>query len=518
MHQLTMSLPNPSQLSPHIANAMAKAEACGDPQAARAIERAEMLRQKRVAERKERKLLQNRESRRRTSQTAKVQQEEQKRQRVEKNLMKMGVAKDDFQGADLAAESVASLAGSVSGTKTCTAVKSSTSNFSQADTPTMDAENSTTSKAGCYNYIPLFDPNYFCGWCNCEKMSSWHYQLLPAVSIVPTNYFANEDDEDDSNDEEEEADVDAIPQDEASAVTVLSTPFKTAVDANAATVPAVVTPPDKLEPKIDPSPKIIALQEKGVDAATCRADNFVAKHFNSADPKAAVFGRKITRPFGDRNLTGKIVLSWYPPNFLPLLGDGNGSRRMRKEDIAWHSNRIIHVGKSIMQKQSEWNVEEAEVKVFGSSTKYHTLLLHDPTIRSIEKAGLSIVYFKPVATKYFWLSFVTTTMTARRVKKEDHGRGYGRMIMWRLINLARKADGIEEIYLEVNPEWTTAVDLYQSLGFEESAWDQLPQEIETFEFKVKASDNPECKKVEHETLFKHHEEYMLMRLKLSVFD
>ena len=191
---------------------------------------------------------------------------------------------------------------------------------------------------------------------------------------------------------------------------------------------------------------------------------------------------------------------------------------MRKEDIAWHSNRIIHVGKSIMQKQSEWNVEEAEAEVFGSSTKYHTLLLHDPTIRSIEKAGLSIVYFKPVAAKYFWLSFVTTTMTARRVKKEDHGRGYGRMIMWRLIKLARMADGIEEIYLEVNPEWTTAVDLYQSLGFEESAWDQLPQEIETFEFEVKASDNPECKKVEHETLFKHHEEYMLMRLKLSVFD
>ena len=339
-----------------------------------------------------------------------------------------------------------------------------------------------------------------------------------ALSTYPSGILcADSNDDDDSNDEEE-ADVDAIPQDEASAVTVLSTPFKAAVDANGATVPAVVTPPEKLAPKIDLSPKIIALQEKGVDAATCRADNSVAKQFNSADPKAAVFGRAITRPLGDRNLTGKIALSWYLPNFLPLLGDGNGSRRMRKENIAWHSNRIIHVGKSIMQKQSEWNVEEAEAKVFGSSTKYHTLLLHDPTIRSIEKAGLPIVYFKPVATKYFWLSFVTTTMAARRAKKEDHGRGYGRMIMWRLINLARKADGIEEIYLEVNPEWTTAIDLYQSMGFEESAWDQLPQEIETFEFEVKANDNSECKKVEHETLFKHHDEYMLMRLKLSMFD
>ena len=79
------------------------------------------------------------------------------------------------------------------------------------------------------------------------------------------------------------------------------------------------------------------------------------------------------------------------------------------------------------------------------------------------------------------------------------------------------ADGIEEIYLEVNPEWTSAVDLYRSLRFEEISWGMLPKEIEEFELKVKANDEPECRKMEYESLFKHHGEYTLMRLELSVF-
>ena len=45
----------------------------------------------------------------------------------------------------------------------------------------------------------------------------------------------------------------------------------------------------------------------------------------------------------------------------------------------------------------------------------------------------------------------------------------------------------------------------------------IPNEIEAFEFEVKVNEHPECKNIDYETLFKHHGEYTLMRLKLSVF-
>lgn len=501
---------NPSDIPEHIADAIRRAEVSGQPKVARAIEKAEALRQKRLGESKERKRVQDRMAQRRRYDKIKDKVKDQrkviKRQKLEETLKSIGVDKFDFLGAELAAESVASLIGSsVSCTKKST--KSTTS--STSNSPASDTDQIGTTKTGCYLALPGFDKDYFCGWCNCGKIAPWHYQLIP-ISFVPFELlknFANDINSNNGGESDEEFITDGRAM-----VTVTSTPFKSVTEANACSRPAVVTPPEKTAAK----PSRSVCKEKGADAITRNADKMVAKHFNSNDPRAAIFGLEISRPLGDRKLSGKIAVSWYPPKYLPVFGDGSGTKRMRKEDIVGHSNHIIHVGKNIM-KQSEWNVDEAEANVFGSSTKYHTLLVHDPNIAATAKVGLSIIYFKPVAMKYFWLSFITTARNARRNKKEERGRGYGRMILWRLIKLARMADGIEEIYLEVNPEWKIAINLYRSLQFEEISWDLLPTEIEAFEFKVKANEHPECKKMDDETLFKHHGEYRLMRLNLSVF-
>ena len=478
----------------HVLEAIEKAEALGQPQVAKAIKRAEMLRQQRVAQSAERRRLKDR--------VRKKAQREQKRRKTGDESSECIINGNGGAGLSVASESRSTTASSknfaaVSATKTST---SSTS-------PDTDTK---ISKAGCYKYLPFFDKDFFCGYCDCGLTASWHYRLIPAVSFGPMIQMLTNDD---NSNYGKESDGDSNGESKVCIVSTISTPFKSVTGANACSCPAVITPPEKTAAK--PS-RSTACKEKGADAITRNADKIVAKHFNSNEPRAAVFGQEISRPLGDRKLSGKTAVSWYPPKYLPVFGDGGGTRRMRKEDIVGHSNHIIHVGKNIM-KQSEWNVDEAEANVFGSSTKYHTLLVHDPNIAATEKSGLSIIYFKPVATKYFWLSFITTARNARREKKEERGRGYGRMILWRLINLARMADGIEEIYLEVNPEWTTAIDLYRSLQFEEISWNLLPKEIEAFAFKVKANEHPECKKMDYETLFKHHGEYTLMRLKLSVF-
>ena len=511
---MSLSPLNPSDIPEHIADAIRRAEVLGQPKVARAIEKAEALRQKRLGESKERKRVQDRMAQRRRYDKVKDKVKDQrkviKRQKLEETLNSIGVDKNDFRGAELAAESVATLIGSsVSCTKNST--KSTTS--STSNSPATDTDQIGTTKTGCYLALPGFDKDYFCGWCNCGKITPWHYQLIP-VSLVPFELLKNFANDINSN-EKGGSDKEFITDGRAM-VTVTSTTFKSVTGANASSRPAVVTPSEKTASKPSKSATVHECNEKGANAITRNADKIVAKHFNSNDPRASIFGLEISRPLGDRKISGKIAVSWYPPKYLPVFGDGSGKKRMRKEDIVGHSNHIIHVGKNIM-KQSEWNVDEAEANVFGSSTKYHTLLVHDPNIAATEKAGLSIFFFKPVATKYFWLSFITSARNTRREKKEERGRGYGRMILWRLINLAQMADGIEEIYLEVNPEWKTAIDLYRSLQFEEISWDMLPKGIEAFEFEVKANEHPECKKIFYETLFKHHGEYTLMRLKLSVF-
>ena len=493
--------PVPNEIPLHVADAIKKAEALGNSTVVQAIKRAEMLRQRRVVESAERKRLRDRMRQRSLYHELKGKRGNEKKQKIDQNLNAIdkvgGEAKEPSRlGDDSGASEPSKKNVAVSGTSS-----------------TLPVSDTKISKAGCYKYLPYFDKDYFCGYCDCGLTASWHYRLIPAVSFVPMIQMLTNDD---NSNYGKESDGDTDVENKVSSVAITSTPFKSITDSSPPTRPAVVTPPEKTAAKPSKSATVQVFIEKGADAVTHNADKVIAKHFNSNDTRAAIFGLEISRPLGDRKLSGKIAVSWYPPKYLPVFGDGSGTKRMRKEDIVGHSNHIIHVGKNIM-KQSEWNVDEAEANVFGSSTKYHSLLVHDPNIAATAKAGLSIIYFKPVAMKYFWLSFITTARNARRNKKEERGRGYGRMILWRLIKLAHLADGIEEIYLEVNPEWKTAIGLYRSLQFEEISWDLLPKEIEACEFEVKANEHPECKKIDYESLFKHHGEYKLMRLNLSVF-
>ena len=113
---MSLSPLSPSDIPEHIADAIRRAEVLGQPKVARAIEKAEALRQKRLGESKERKRVQDRMAQRRRYNKVKDKVKDQrkviKRQKLEETLNSIGVDKNDFRGAELAAESVASLIGS----------------------------------------------------------------------------------------------------------------------------------------------------------------------------------------------------------------------------------------------------------------------------------------------------------------------------------------------------------------------------------------------------------------------
>ena len=173
-------------------------------------------------------------------------------------------------------------------------------------------------------------------------------------------------------------------------------------------------------------------------------------------------------------------------------------------------NDVIEAGKELFA--SRW-VEEAETRRKGSSSKYYTLLLHDHNAESgILGSGLSSIYFRPLEnTKYWWLSYLTTregTLTERK--------GYGSMMMWRFINMARRAEGVEEIWLEVKPKLKGARALYEKLGFVEQVdWNDLPKEIEDYVMVSPDILNPQAKV--RNRVYQHQHEYILMRLDLSMF-
>ena len=172
-------------------------------------------------------------------------------------------------------------------------------------------------------------------------------------------------------------------------------------------------------------------------------------------------------------------------------------------------NDIIEAGKELFA--SRW-VEDAETRRKGSSSKYYTLLLHDHNAKSgILESGLSSIYFRPMEnTKYWWLSYLTTregTLTERK--------GFGSMMMWRFINMARRAEGVEQIWLEVRPELKGARALYANLGFVELDWNDLPKEIEDYVMVSPDLFNPQAKAKNR--VYQHPNEFVLMRLELSIF-
>ena len=271
--------------------------------------------------------------------------------------------------------------------------------------------------------------------------------------------------------------------------------------AAAAPVVAVVTPPKA------PSKSSVP-EEKGLDNVTRQADVYLAEEFRLEE---AVLGKVISRPLNDRVRSGAICISSYKPRFC--LSYSFYKRHDKKRFI-------LAAGKNVLRYSELGGPEISEYDTDGSSSTYHTLLLHDPNARDQTLSGIAVLYYYPVPqTKYWWLSYLTTKREVREDNESKKRRGYGRMIMWRWINLARSAEGVEELFLEVRREWK-AVKLYKSLNFEEVDWDLLSAEIKGHFVSIPQDPkNPQSKMtVEH--LYKHEgdADFMLMRLKLSVFD
>ena len=81
--------------------------------------------------------------------------------------------------------------------------------------------------------------------------------------------------------------------------------------------------------------------------------------------------------------------------------------------------------------------------------------------------------------------------------------------------MARRAEGVEEIWLEVRPELMGARKMYAKLGFLEVDWDDLPKEIEDYVMVSPDILNPQAKVKNR--VYQHRNEFKLMRLNLSVF-
>ena len=276
---------------------------------------------------------------------------------------------------------------------------------------------------------------------------------------------------------------------------------RTTRSAVADPVVAVVTPPKA------PS-KSSAPVEEGLDNVTRQADVYLAEQYRLEE---AVLGFIISRPFNDRGKGGEVCVSSYRPRFCLsyLFYKRHDKKRF-----------ILSAGKNVMRYSELGGPEISEYDTDGSSSTYHTLLLHDPNATDQTMSGIAVLYYYPVPqTKFWWLSYLTTKREAREDDESKKRRGYGRMIMWRWINLARAVEGVEELFLEVKRGWK-AVNLYKSLNFEEVGWDLLPAEIKGHFVRIPQDPrNPQSKMtVEH--LYKHEgdADFMLMRLKLSIFD
>lgn len=88
-------------------------------------------------------------------------------------------------------------------------------------------------------------------------------------------------------------------------------------------------------------------------------------------------------------------------------------------------------------------------------------------------------------------------------------------MMWRMINLARRAEDIDEIWLEVQPDLEGVQQMYQRLGFEAMEWDDLPADVANYEMEFPDVADPH--KTKKERVYKHWGEFVLMRLDLSIF-
>ena len=341
----------------------------------------------------------------------------------------------------------------------------------------------------CYLCIPVGATNsnrtLELATCACDSFQLQHYWLGPAPKISVQNATsANAISADNGDGDIEKTDDDTAPPDEV---------------ADIAEEP--LNKSTRTQPRRPPF-------ENGINRRTKRIDELAAKNFNSGLP---FFDQLITKPSKALKAEDRpeaeyqdVAFSGYSPNSLP----GSQTDVKRKLPLFRLRKGIIKAGKNV--HGSIW-MEEAESFFIKSSSKYYTLLLRDHTeMGDISKSGICSMYFRPLEnTKYWWLSYLTT------VRDSTSRRGYGTLMMWRMINLARRAEDIDEIWLEVQPDLEGVQQMYQRLGFEAMEWDDLPADVANYEMEFPDVADPH--KTKKERVYKHWGEFVLMRLDLSIF-
>ena len=346
----------------------------------------------------------------------------------------------------------------------------------------------------CYLCIPLgatkSDQTLELATCACDSFQSQHYWLGPVPKVSSSEDATNAtaitaDNVDREDDDIEKTDDNTAPPGEVA---------------------------DIAEELLNKSTRTQAKRppfENGINRRTKRIDELAAKNFNSGLPFFDLF---ITKPSQALKAEDRpeaeyqeVAFSGYAPNSLP----GSQTDVKRKLPLFRLRKGIIKAGKNV--HGSIW-MEEAESFFIKSSSKYHTLLLRDHTkVGDVSKSGISSIYFRPLEnTRYWWLSYLTTVKESTTSRK-----GYGTTMMWRMINLARRAEGIDEIWLEVQPDLKGVQQMYQRLGFETMKWDDLPADVANYEMEFPDVADPH--KTKKERVYKHWGEFVLMRLDLSIF-
>jgi len=327
-------------------------------------------------------------------------------------------------------------------------------------------------------------PNEVLVTCECDSFESSHFWLGP---IPTSDVVSNESDSGVNSACTPENDIDDDEEEDANS--------SHSAKSDSGNDEDFVSAPN-IKPTLPPV-------EVGLDRRTKRIDKEVAKMFNES---LSFFDKQITKP--DKALEKEGNGANQLVSFSGYAANSTSGSRADPSDLVVLRESIMLAGKNVFA--GRW-VEDSENQYRGSSSKYFTLLIRDPNREGgVDKTGICSIYFRPLEnTGCWWLSYLSTVEGSATERK-----GYGTKIMWRMINLARQAEGVREIWLEVDPI-SGARKLYQTLGFQEVQWKDLPSGILNYEMVY--SDVGDPQKPKKERVYKHQGEFVLMRLNLSDF-
>ncbi|GHH75645.1 N-acetyltransferase [Streptomyces sulfonofaciens] len=153
----------------------------------------------------------------------------------------------------------------------------------------------------------------------------------------------------------------------------------------------------------------------------------------------------------------------------PVLPQGSGTRPMTRDEYGpWYEQRKLDCARSWMAR----GVGEAEA--WAKSEADHTRFLprgldtEDTLLAVLEQTG------EPVGSLWLKLADTPAFVLGVEVDEERRGRGHGRTLMLAAEGAALDA-GLDRIGLHVAADNTTAVRLYESLGYRPTVHDMYKQ-------------------------------------------